>query len=157
MLIEQAAIEAGGVPVDIIGAGMAGDYVSLKDYRNLTVVIQQGAWAGGTAAVTLKQATDVAGTGEKALSFSTRWTQVALTGTGYTETVVSADTFDLDTANTINVLEVDASDLDVDGGFDCVRVDVASPGANSDLLCVTYVLTGARYASVTPLPDPKVD
>jgi hypothetical protein len=156
-LVENFCIEAGAVPLDTTGAAVTGDYVSMKDYRHLTIIIQQGAWAGGTPAVTLKQATAVAGTGEKALSFSKRWTKVALTGTTFTETAVTSDTFNLPaTANTMNVLEIDAEDLDVANGFDCVRLGIATPGANADLISATYILSEPRYAQAL-LPDPKVD
>lgn len=156
-LVENAAIEVGAVPIDTTGAAVTGDYVSMKGFDHLTIIIQQGAWAGGTPAVTLKQASDVSATGEKALSFSWRWTKVGLTGTTYTKTAVTSDTFNLSaTANTINVIEVDASSLDVDGGFDCVRVAIASPGANADLICVTYILSEPRFAQAT-IADPKVD
>lgn len=156
-LVENAAIEVGAVPIDTTGAAVTGDYVSMKGFDHLTIIIQQGAWAGGTPAVTLKQASDVSATGEKALSFSWRWTKVALTGTTYTKTAVTSDTFNLPaTANTINVIEVDASSLDCDGGFDCVRVAIASPGANADLIAVTYILSEPRDAQATII-DPKVD
>lgn len=156
-LIDKCQIEAGAVPIDTTGAAVTGDYVSMKDYSHLTITIMQGAWAGGTPAVTLLQASDVAATGEKALAFTKRWTKVAGTGTTYTETTVSSNTFNLPaTANTINVLEIDAADLDADNGFDCVRVGIASPGANADLVAVHYVLSGARYPSAS-IADPKVD
>jgi hypothetical protein len=39
----------------------------------------------------------------------------------------------------------------VDGGFDCVRVGIATPGSNADLICVLYILSGARYPqAITP-------
>lgn len=156
-LVQDGQIETGAVPKDITGAATTGDYVSLRDYGHLTVILQQGAWAGGTPAVTLKQATDVAGTGEKALSFAKRWTKVGITGTVFAETAVVSDTFNLpNVANTINVLEIDAEDLDVANDFDCVRVDVASPGANADLLSIQYILSEPRYAQAET-PDPKVD
>lgn len=156
-LIEQLGIEVAAVPIDTTGAAVTGDYYSLKAYNHITFIIAQGAWAGGTPAVTLKQATDVAGTGEKALSFSYRWTQVALTGTGYTKTAVTSDTFNLPaTANTINVLEVEASDLDTNNGFDCVRVAIASPGASADLICVVAILSQPRYEQAAMI-DAKVD
>lgn len=159
LLVENYGIEVGAVPIDTTGAIVAGDYVSLKNYSHLTVIIQQGAWAGGTPAVTLLQATDVANSAadEKALELDYYWTKTGLTGTAFTKTAVTADTFNLTaTANTITVIEIDASDLDSDGGFDCARVAIASPGANADLICVTYILSGARFAQASP-PNPKVD
>lgn len=145
-LVENAKIVVGAVPIDTTGAAVTGDYVSMKGYTHLTIVIMQGAWAGGTPAVTLKQATDVAATGEKALSFTKYWSGTALTDDQYAATTVSSDTYNLAaTANKVNIIEVDASSLDVDNGFDCVRLGIASPGANADLIAVLYILTGARY------------
>ena len=136
-------------PKNYTGAAIAKKYVSLKNYDKLSIVIQTGAWAAGTAAVTLKQATAVAGTGEKALAFTKQFNDVTTSGT-LVETAVSSDTFNLDTANKIYVIEVDAASLDVGGGFDCVTVDVASPGANADFYGVTYILSGSRYQQSTP-------
>lgn len=150
-------IEAGAVPIDTTGAAVTGDYVSLAGYERLIIVIKQGAWAGGTPAVTLLQATDVAAAGAKALGFTERYTKVGLTGTTFTKTAVAANTFNLPAvANTINVIEVPAESLDVTGDFDCVRVDIATPGANADLIDVTYILDGARYPQAT-MQDAKVD
>ncbi len=157
LLVEQKSIETAIAPIDITGAATQGDWISLKQYGHLTIVLIQGAWAGGTPAVTLEQATAVAGTGNKTLGFTKRWTQVGLTGTGYTETAVTSDTFNLPAvANTINVLEVSASDLDTANDFDCVSVLVASPGANADLLAVLYLVGDAVHEGST-LVDPKVD
>jgi len=156
-LVENAAIEAAAVPVDTTGAAVAGDWVNMKDYNHLTIIIQQGAWAAGTSAVTLNQATVVAGTDTKALGFDWMWTKVALTGTTFTKTAVTSNTFNLpNTANTMSVIEVDAATLDADGGFCCVQLACVSPGANADLISATYILTEPRYAQALP-PDPKVD
>lgn len=158
LLVENAAIEVGAVPKDTTGAAVTGDYVSLKDFRHLTVIIQQGAWAGGTPAVTLLQATAVAGTGEKSAPIAKYWQKVGLTGGSFAApTDVVSDTFNLPAvANTITVLEIDADQLDVDNDFDCVRVGIASPGVNADLICVTYLLSEARNPQAI-LADPKVD
>lgn len=153
--MENHLLEVGGVPVDITGAGMAGDYFNMKNAGRLLVVLACGAWAGGTAAVTLKQASDVAGTGEKALGFTKKWSRTALTGTEWSEDTVAANTFDLDTANEIHVIEVNAEDLD--DGFPCVRADVASPGANADLLAMFYVADAIKSPRAPALlADPKV-
>lgn len=132
-------------PKSYSGAANTIKYVSLKNYDRLMVYIQTGAWAGGTAAVTLKQATAVAGTGAKALSFSWMWVNTAAAPDTYTKTAVASDTFNLDTANLLYVIEVVASDLDVANSFDCVGVNIASPGANADFYGVTYTLGNARF------------
>jgi len=156
---EQAAIEVGAVPIDTTGAAVTGDYFSMKNYGRLAIIIYQGAWAGGTPAVTLKQATDVGNSAsdEKALGFSWMWTKTGLTGTTFTKTAVTSNTFNLTaTANTITVIEVNAETLDADNDFDCVRVNIATPGSNADLICVAYIGLDPRYPQALP-PDPKVD
>jgi hypothetical protein len=157
LTVEKMGIEVAILPKDITGAAQEGDWISLKKYRHATIILLQGAWAGGTPAVILEQATDVSGTDAKALGFTRRWTQVGITGTGYSQEVVASNTFTLpNTANTMHVLEVSAAELDTDNGFDCLRVTVASPGANADLLAALYLLGGARYSGQT-MPDAKVD
>lgn len=151
-LIENAKVVVGAVPVDTTGAAVTGDYVSLKGYSHLTIVIMQGAWAGGTPAVTLLQATDVAATGAKTLGFTKYWEGTALTDDNYAAVAVTGNTYNLTAAaNKVNIIEIDASDLDIDNGFDCVRVGIASPGSNADLIAVLYILTGTRY----PQSDPQ--
>jgi hypothetical protein len=136
-------------PKNYTGAAMADKYVSLKNHSRLTILIQTGAWAGGTAAVTLLQATAVAGTGAKALGFAKQFNDVATSGT-LVETAVVSDTFNIGTASKLWVIEVDAASLDLAGGFDCVTLGIATPGANADLYSVSYILSGSRYQQSTP-------
>lgn len=156
-LVELMGFEVAILPKDTTGAAQVGDYICLKNYQHVTIVIMQGAWAGGTSAVTLVQATAVAGTAEKALAFTKRWTKVGVTGTTFVETAVTASTFDLPAvANTMNVLEIDADMLDVTNGFDCLALKTASPASNADLVTALYILHGARYPQAVML-DAKVD
>jgi len=126
------------------------DYVSLKNFDRCTIVIAvDNATTVTGGAITLKQATAVAGTGEKALSFAKMWanTDVAAADT-LTETAVTSDTFTTattDNKNLLYVIEVKASDLDVANGFDCLRVD--SLLMTNAVGFVQYILHGARYAS----------
>lgn len=140
-LLESLKIVKAAVPIDTTGAAVTGDYVNMKYWRRLMIVISQGAWAGGTPAVTLKQASDVAATGEKALAFTEYWQGTALTDDIYAKTAVVSNTFNLPaTANTVTIIEIHQQDLDVNNSFNCVRVGIASPGSNADLIDVTYVL-----------------
>lgn len=134
-------------------------YVSLKGYRRLQIiiVIGDGTTVTGTA-VTLKQATAVAGTNEKALGFTRM-----LANTDYaasktmTETAVASNTFTTQTTNSkdsVYVIDVDADSLDVANGFDCVRVDCTGHAATASRGCVVlYNLYGARYSGASPLVD----
>jgi len=60
---EQTIVEA-LPPLDHASAAVDGNYISMKGYDHCTIVIQTGAWAGGTAAVTVNRATAVDATGE---------------------------------------------------------------------------------------------
>lgn len=138
------------VPADASGVALPGQWLCLKYYGHLTIVIAQGAWAGGTPAVTLKQATNVAGDNAKALGFTKRYQQAWNTGaTGYVESAVTNNTFNLPaTANQMHLVEIDAASLDTDNGYDCVRLEIASPGAFADQVTALYLLSGGRYSDV---------
>jgi len=134
---------------------MTAEYVSLKGYDHLTIVIQTGAWAGGTAAVSLLEATNVSAGSATALGMDYMWTDDAAAGT-LVKTAVTSDTFNLDTANSLYIIEIDAEELDVDSSKDCVSLVVATPGANADLYSVLYILSGTRYEQGSP-PSAIVD
>lgn len=126
------------------------DYVSLKNYQHLTALISLTCSTGVAAcAVTLKQATDVAATDEKALGFDYVWKNENITAETLTKTAVTSDTFS-STANLnekLFVIEVDSDTLDVDGGFDCVRVALADAAAT--VASVVYVLSQPRFINDT--------
>lgn len=138
--------------------GAAGDaaYVSLKNYRRATVIVDitNATTVTGTA-VTLKQATAVAGTNEKPLAFARMLSNIDVgAGQAMAETAVSSNTFTSDTTNSKRlryVIEVDAEDLDIANGFDCFRVDGA--GAVASTGQVSYILWGARYSGANPMVD----
>lgn len=153
-LLENAKLLWACEPKSYANNAATTKYVSLKNYDHLTIVILTGAWAGGTAAVTMEQATEVAGTTHKALAFSYYWhdetTSGTLAKTAATNPGEATATFNLDTANKLYVLEVNARDLDVANNYDCVTVEVATPGANADFYGVAYILSEPREKSSTP-------
>lgn len=146
-LVENARILPALPPKDTTGAAANGDWIKLTYYRKVAIIIQQGAWAGGTPAVTLEQAKTNAGGSSKALSFQRYFTLTGLTQDTLTEVAVTSDTFNLTTtANTQTIIEVRAQDLDTNNGFTYLRVSIASPGANADLIYIGYILYDADYA-----------
>lgn len=155
LLVENDKVIWATEPKDWTGAASTGDWVSMKNYAHLTIIIQTGAWAGGTSAITLEQATAVAGTGNKALGFSWQWNDVAAGGT-LVKTAVASNTFTIGTANKLYIIEVDASSLDKANNFDCVTVKGASPGVNADIYGATYILSRSRYKDATP-PSAIID
>lgn len=129
------------------------DYVSLKNYNKLTVIIlADNATTVTGSAITLKQATAVAGTGEKALAFTTQWANIDTAASDtLVETAVTSNTFTTDATDAKNlmyVIEVDAADLDVANSFDCVRVGTGD--ATASVLSVCYWAHDSRYAKATP-------
>lgn len=159
LLTEMMFIDCATVPSDITGAAVTGDYYSMRNYSKIVFLIQQGAWAGGTPAVTLVQTTDVTNSlsDAKALTLLEYQSKVALTGTTWTTTAVTSNTFNLTaTANTLTVIEVDAASLDADNNFDCVRLAIGTPGTNTDLLCVMVLGYGCSYPQTDP-PNAKIN
>ncbi len=149
-LTDNKKIVTGLAPVLMATTGGDADYVSLKGYESLSIIlsIKNATTVTGTA-ITLKQATTVAGGSEKALAFTKMWANIdAGASDTLAETAVTSNTFTTDTTNSkdlLYVMEVDASDLDVANGFDCVRLDGLL--MNAAVGSVTYILNGPRYAS----------
>ena len=134
-------------------------YVSLKNYKRCQIIITiaDGTTVTGTA-VTLKQATAIAGTSEKALAFTRMLSNVDYAASKtMVETAVASSTFTTQAVNSkdsVYIIEVDAEDLDVAGGFDCLRVDATGHAATASRGCtVVYNLFGARYSGASPLVD----
>lgn len=146
---ERVKIIGAAAPQSYSNTAFAGRYVSMKNYQRMTIVIHTGAWAAGTAAVTLSEALNVAGGTPVALNMEWMWTGTVASGL-LTRTAVVADTFNLAAANTMYVIEVDASELNIGSLYDCVSVLVASPGANADFYSIDYYLHEPRYAQATP-------
>lgn len=167
-LIEVCDVEQAINPQNITGAQTTSLWFGLQEYQRIVFVYSQGAWAGGTPAVTFNQAKDSAGTGSKGLNpliagsttlmeywqMSADQTQAA---SAWARTTVAPASFTLpNQANTITVVEIDARMLDMTNNFVYVQTVVASPGANTDLLSVIAVLRQPRIERFPPTPDPKV-
>ena len=148
-LLDSDKVVMGCPPAALATTAGDGDYVSMKNFDRITFIIAvDNATTVTGGAVTLKQATLVDGTGEKALGFTKMWANedTAASDT-LVETAVTSDTFTTDTTdakNLIYVIEVQAADLDVSNSFDCVRIDVAS--MVNAVGSVVYVLRSSRYA-----------
>lgn len=127
------------------------------------VIFKAVGTAGDDPTISVKQATDVSGTGSKALGFTeVRKKQAApnlLAVDQFTKST-SASPATNDTFNTTNgtytnsdlaeqaaiiVIDVKAEDLDVNGGFDCIQVSIADIGTNAQLGCVLYFGHEPRY------------
>lgn len=157
-LDEQVALVAATSLVALTSTAGDAAYVSLKNYRKLTIVIDvlnATTVTGGT--ITLKQATDVTNSqsDEKALAFTRMLANVDVAAAQtLVETAVTSSTFTTNTTNSKQlryVIEVDADQLDSANGFDCVRVD--STGMASAIGLVSYILRGARYSGASAVAN----
>ena len=158
-IVESMGIESSSVPVDTGGVAQTGQRLNLRYYGKISFVIVQGAWAAGTAAVTLQQHDAQTAGNSKTLPFTKYWQKPAITPGMFTENPVTGNTFDLPgSANIVTVVEVDAEDLDNDNEFMYVSLNTGSPGAGASLLSIEAVLGGARYMGSPDIhvPDAKV-
>ncbi len=153
LLVENQKVVPIAAPKSYSSIAAASVWLSLKNYEHVAWIINTGAWAGGTAAVTLSQATAVAGTGSKAIAFSSMWVNTVALADTFTKTAVVSNTFNLDTAGLCYIVELESDTLDVSGGFDCAQIAVASPGANADFYNIVAVL-GALHMSRYPGAKP---
>lgn len=160
-LIEQIQIVPAFAPSDI-NSDATGDWVSLKNYNRCLVLFHKAAGtAGDDPSIRLQQATDVSGTGAKALNFNHIYHKIgatALSAIGtFTKVNLTTATDDLDlvSVNSVDLLtdvgetligvEVKADDLDVDNGFDCINLLIEGDDVgNSTYACAYYILYGSR-------------
>lgn len=128
---------------------LGADFVTLRDANHCEVIIQKRAGGAGEPLVlTMRQAKDAAGTGEKDLAFSNYTLQMGVgldtIGTPTFTTKGSASiggdaTLSLvGDQQAIAVIEIDGQDLDVNNGYDWIRVTMADPGATAQLVSVLY-------------------
>jgi len=145
---------------------ISGDWISLKDKDRAYLMLSKPAGtAGDDLIITLKQASDNAGTGSKALNFTKVWHKVgtmnAVTQWTHVELATATDSFNTETGgagdlgaddkNAVILVEVLAESLDVDNGF--THVQFFSEGdeiGNGLLVTSSWILTGNAYAKAIP-------
>ena len=157
-----------------INSDADGDWVSLKHYEWCVILFHKAAGtAGDDPSIKLQQATDVSGTGAKALNFRAiyhkigatalsaigQFTRVELTSATDDLDLVSVNSADLltDVGETLIAVSVHASDLDVDGSFDCLRLQIEGDDiGNATLAAAYYLLIGSRQIG-NPMPSAIAD
>ncbi|MES2210966.1 MAG: hypothetical protein V4515_12410 [Chloroflexota bacterium] len=162
-LTEETQIAVGFVPSDLAAAAQSGDWVSLKNYDHVAIVLSKAAGAvGEIPTITVQQAQDVAGTGAKGLNFTRidvkNGADLFAIGQFTKVTQAAASTYAIAAGNTqvLYVIEFDAQELDKANGFDCIRATFNDVGVTAQLGAVIYILSGARYAGQYP-PSAIVD
>lgn len=152
-LIENAQIVEAIAPQ--AGAAITGDYISLKNASHVTVLVHVAQANAAPVAITIEQATAVAGTGSKALATDVPIFLVADAatsdvwvrqpdGVAYTTTAALK--------HKLVAFEIDAEDLDVANGFDCITVKTAASDA-ANITSALYVVGGLRYGPKSVIAD----
>lgn len=137
-------------PADYNAAPSVGAYISMKGYQSVMFVITTGAWAAGTAVVTINEATNIAAGGAQALAFTEYWTNAAAAASANLVRTVCANTFTMiNQANTLYAVEITADSLTTNTGYDCISLAIASPGAHADLYSAIAIGFRTRYQGNT--------
>lgn len=146
-LIKNVHVVQGLQPVAV--SSVTPDYVSLKNYGHLTMILQLAITSGtDSGAWTILQATAVAGTSAKAIpNIDFAWKNLDTATEQFTKDtsnmVNGVMTVGGVTKNVIYVAEIDKRDLDVDNGFDCVGCtlgDIANCTAS-----LLYILSEPKW------------
>jgi len=137
------------------GSALAGDYISIKKADHVTVAVQITQGNAATVALTLYQATAVAGTAAKALAQDVKIYAVldaAASDVMVEQTDGVAFTTDAAVKNKIVVFEVPAEAIDVNNDFDCLQVRAGASNA-ANIVSATYWCSGERYHNTTKIVD----
>jgi hypothetical protein len=141
-LLDDLHIVEGLAPV--VPSSSTPDYISLKGANAAGILIHaKNATTVTGSAITLKQATAVAGTGEKALSFTTYYKKedTGAADAPWTKATATSDTFTTlatDSKNTFYFIPIDPASLDINNGFDCVRAGTGN--ATAATISVYYLI-----------------
>ncbi len=167
LLVDTMQFVEGFPTVDLSSGANNGDWVSLKDWGHIAIIFRSGVGtAGQDPTLTIEQAQDVAGTGAKALDFTTIYrkqgaTDLSAVGAFTKTEQAAANTYTNLTAAEealIWVVEFDTPELDSNNGFDCIRATIADVGANAQPGDLLYILSQPRYAhSAENMPSALVD
>lgn len=139
-------------------AGRTGTYVSLKNAGRCFVVASITQGNAATVALTIEQATAVAGTSSKAITNVVPiWADL---DTATSDALVRATdavsyTTDAGLKNKVVVFQIDPRSLDVANGFDCIVVKTGASNA-ANITSAMYVMTDLGYAGDIP-PSAIVD
>lgn len=149
-------------PVEAItpqaGGAITGAYVSLRDAETCFVLININQANAATVAITIEQATDVAGTGSKAITNAVPiWANQDCAATDALVRQVDAVAFTSSAVlkQKLVVFQIDPAHLDVNNGFDCITVETAASDV-TNITAAQYILGDLRYGGSTP-PNDRID
>lgn len=140
-----------GIQPRTTNAGFSSDWVSLKNAKKAIIVVNLTQAVGHATALTLAQATVVAGSDTKAMTNNVSiWANedCAATDTLVRQTDAKAYTVTNDVKNKVVVFEIDPNSLDVANNFDCISLTVADSSQATNIASVEFFLE-AKVEQVT--------
>lgn len=133
-------------------AGRTGDYISLKNAHRAYVVVHITQGNAATVALTIEQATSVAGGGTKAITVAVPiWANqdTATDDTIARQTDAVSFTTSAAVKNKVVIFQIAPDFLDLANGFDCITVKTGASHA-SNITQAMYFLD-QRYPAAVPL------
>lgn len=160
LFVERVQIVQAFSPIDLAAGANTGDWVSLEKFGGCACVVFKAAGtAGDDPTFTIQQASDNAGTGAKALTFtridSKENADITGVGTFTTTTQTASEDYTnatLAEAEAIIVIDIQADMLDTANGFTHINLSCDDPGSNAQIGGGLYMLYGPRYSD-SPLPS----
>ncbi len=132
-------------------AGRTGDHVSLKNAVMAWIFVDITQGHAATIALTVEQATAVAGTASKAITVTVPiWSNLdtAASDTLVRRTDAVSYTTDAGVKNKQVIFQIDPATLDLANSFDCITVKTGASNV-ANLTSATYFLQN-RYQQATP-------
>ena len=134
------------------GAAITGDYVSLKNTGLCIVVVHVNQANAATMAISIQQATAVAGTSTKVITVAVPiWANedCATSDTLVAQTAAVNFTTSAAVKQKVVVFAIDPATLDLANGFDCITVITGASNA-ANITSAMYYLVNYRYQQATP-------
>lgn len=133
-------------------AAIVGDYVSLKNVINATVIVNLTQAVAHATAVTLYQAKDVSGTEAKTFAVDVPIWANEDTSSG-DALVRQTNGVSYQVSNTAKnkqiVFHIDPSKLDINNGFTCLNVRIGASTQATNFACAEFILD-SKYAGDVP-------
>lgn len=152
----------GALPVEMLAsatdaAGRTSSYFSLKGAKRALIVVHILQGNAATIALTPTQATDVAGTGAKAISATNISTNLdTAAGSAFTrQTAAASYTTDAGVKHKYVLFDIGPNCMDIGGGFDCIAITTGASNVANLTEATLYVDQGYK-GSLNPI-DPLVD
>jgi len=135
------------IPPATNGSALAGDYISLKNVSHVTAVVHITQGNAAPCAITIEQATAVAGTNSKVITeavpiFANQ--DCAASDLIVEQTKAVNFTTSATLKHKIVVFEIDPATLDTNNGFDCLTVKVGASNA-ANIVSAQYFVNERYY------------